>query len=164
MTAIALSGNPTDSFSNPWIEYASDTLYVGDDSGQLHQFAPVFSATATTPVAETLTAWPVTLVGSLGSPVFDTGTGKVFVGSSVWDFLRRRRRRSGVPRDCFGPDLRHFRPLWADPTEEIIDAPIVDSARRGNGLRFCTSGLGWQQRSLPIPWRVFRRALAPNNP
>jgi hypothetical protein len=127
ITTIALSGNPSDTFSNPWIEYASDTLYVGDDAGKLHQFAPVFSGTAATPAAEVLTGFPVKLGASLGSPVFDTGTGEVFVGSSSGVFYAVGAGVPGYPSIVAGQIYGTSATLGAS-TEEIVDAPIVDSA------------------------------------
>ena len=149
MTTIALSGNPTDSLSNPWIEYNSDTLYVGDDSGQLHQFANVFRGTATTPAAETVTGWPVTLVGSLGSPVFDTGTGEVFVGSSVGIFYAVGAGVPGYPAIVSGQIYGISAPLGAS-TEEIIDAPIVDSAA-GMAYVFVQADLGGNNAVFQFP-------------
>src|SRR5271155_9562 len=127
MTTLALSGNPTDSLSNPWVEYNSDTLYVGDDAGVLHQFSSVFRGTATSPAAEVLTGFPVTLSGSLGSPVFDTGTGEVFVGSSSGVFYAVGAGGAGYPSIVAG-QIYGTSDTLGTSTEEIVDAPIVDSA------------------------------------
>ncbi len=127
MTAIALSGNPGDSFSNPWIEYNSDTLYVGDDAGNLHQFSSVFRGTATTPPAEVMTGFPVTLSGSLGSPVFDTGTGEVFVGTSNGVFYAVGAGVPGYPSIVAG-NIYGTSDALGTSANEIVDAPIVDSA------------------------------------
>src|ERR1700723_1585894 len=84
MLRIALNGGPTHTWSNPWIDYDSDSLFVGDDSGKLHKFSPVFTGTAGNPAGETVTSgvWPVTLDATpLASPVFAGGSGEVFVGS-----------------------------------------------------------------------------------
>jgi hypothetical protein len=76
--------NNADTYSSPFYSYAGDTLYVGDNGGDLYKFNPVFNATP----AEITTNWPVTgkfdASGSatvpLGSPVLDSGTsGNVFV-------------------------------------------------------------------------------------
>jgi hypothetical protein len=75
-----LRGNDTDTNSSIFYDYSSDTAYVGDDSGVLHQFNPVFKGT---PAEVTAGAWPVevnpTNPTPLASPVFDSGTGNVFV-------------------------------------------------------------------------------------
>ncbi len=79
MTTLLLSGSPSDTFSAPYYDYADDELYVGDDSGNLHQFTGVFNGTP----AETTTSWPVTLNASfkVTSPVYDLTSGYVFVGN-----------------------------------------------------------------------------------
>jgi hypothetical protein len=73
-------GNDTDTNSSIFYDYSADTAYVGDDSGVLHQFHPVFKGT---PAEVTAGAWPVqvnpTNATPLASPVFDSGTGNVFV-------------------------------------------------------------------------------------
>jgi len=58
----------------------SDTLYVGDDAGYLHQFTGVFFGG--TP-AETTATWPIQVgEAKLSSPVYDPTTGNVFVTPS----------------------------------------------------------------------------------
>ncbi|MGA2170416.1 MAG: hypothetical protein ABSG62_19660 [Terracidiphilus sp.] len=78
----AISGPATDSHSSPFVDYTNNVLYVGDDSGVLHQFKNVFhSSTNNTKPSE---AW-ATSVGStnqLSSPVYDSGSGRIFVGST----------------------------------------------------------------------------------
>ena len=47
---ITLNGSPNDTNSSPFYTYTStvsDTLYVGDDSGKLHKFTPVFNGAPT---------------------------------------------------------------------------------------------------------------------
>ena len=89
---IALSGNPNDTNSSPFYTYTStvsDTIFVGDDSGKLHAFTPVFNG-APTEVTTTGTRasgfqnWPATASSGtnpkLTSPVYDGGSsGLVFV-------------------------------------------------------------------------------------
>ena len=80
MTSITLNGSPTVAYSAPFYDFSgSDTLYVGDDTGKLHQFTGVFLGTP----AETTTGYPVTVASAqLSSPIYDSTTGKVFVASS----------------------------------------------------------------------------------
>ena len=74
MYTITFSGTNDDTLSSPFYDYASDTLYVGDDNGNLHQFTGVFNGT---PAENTTSPWPVNLgTNKLSSPVYDrTGTG-----------------------------------------------------------------------------------------
>jgi len=71
-TAIPLNGSPADSNSAPFYLYdGSDTLYLGDNSGKLHQFSGIFSGT---PAETTASGWPVTVsTKALNSPVYDSG-------------------------------------------------------------------------------------------
>jgi hypothetical protein len=80
MTTIALSGIANDTNSSPFYDYFDDALYVGDDNGSLHKFHPVFSSGVPVEVGG---GWPVSLALGLklSSPVYDSGTQRVFVGS-----------------------------------------------------------------------------------
>ena len=82
MTTLAFGGVANDTNSSPFYDYANDALYVGDDNGSLHKFQPVFTTGIPAEVA-TLGSWPVTLASGfkLSSPVYDSGTRRVFVGS-----------------------------------------------------------------------------------
>ena len=70
---------PNDTNSSIFVDYPSDTAFVGDDSGYLHKFNPVFNGAP----AEVGGVWPVLLNPStpsaLTSPVYDSVTGNVFV-------------------------------------------------------------------------------------
>jgi hypothetical protein len=81
MTTLAFSGGANDMNSSPFYDFFNDALYVGDNGGLLHKFHPVFGSG--TPV-EVGSPWPV-LLGSgfnkLSSPVLDSVTGRVFVGT-----------------------------------------------------------------------------------
>jgi hypothetical protein len=81
MTALGFSGAANDTSSSPFYDYTNDALYVGDNSGLLHKFHPVFGSG--TP-AEVGSPWPVVLgsaANKLDSPVLDSVTGRVFVGT-----------------------------------------------------------------------------------
>jgi hypothetical protein len=45
MTTLVLNSTRSDSGSSPFVDYAHDTAYVGDDSGRLHKITPVFTGT-----------------------------------------------------------------------------------------------------------------------
>ena len=80
MTTLTFSGGANDTSSSPFYDYFNDALYVGDNDGSLHKFQPVF--TSGTPT-EVVTGWPVLLASGiqLSSPVYDSVTGRVFVGA-----------------------------------------------------------------------------------
>jgi hypothetical protein len=81
MTTLPFSGGANDTNSSTFLDYADDALYVGDDNGTLHKFTPVF--TTGSPAEVTTGGWPVALATGLKltSPVYDSSTGRVFVGS-----------------------------------------------------------------------------------
>jgi hypothetical protein len=80
MTSIEFDGDANDTNSSPFYNYSTDTLYVGDAAGKLHQFTGVFKGT---PAENTTSPWPVTVStgNALTSPVYDSNSGLVFVGN-----------------------------------------------------------------------------------
>jgi hypothetical protein len=87
MTVIPFAPAATDSNSAPFYDFAqgSDTLYVGNDGGQLLRFTGVFAGTPTQSGAPT---WPVNLNTPLTAtvttgPVFDQGAGKAYIADST---------------------------------------------------------------------------------
>ena len=121
---IALSGNPNDTNSSPFYTYTStvsDTIFVGDDSGKMHKFSPVFNGAP----GELGGSWPATASTStnpkLTSPVYDGGTSQlVFVEdatgylNSVASGLTPGTAKTSNQMECgsFG----------------FVDAPVVDSS------------------------------------
>jgi hypothetical protein len=85
MTTVQISAG-ANTLSSPWIDYSSDTAYVGTDDGKLYKISPVFGGG--TPVVAADANWPVT-VATLGSgnittvlsgPVVDNNAGRIFIG------------------------------------------------------------------------------------
>ncbi len=120
MTTLTLSNS--DTFSAPFYDYSHDQLYVGDDEGEIHQFTGVFLGSP----AETQSIWPVTLNShsQLASPVYDSASGYVFVGS-IASQLYAVGTGSGTPTTTSGSVHGTSSSLG---TGSIIDAPLVDSA------------------------------------
>ena len=119
---------PNDTNSAPFYDYANDIIYVGDDLGYLHKFAGVFNGATPAEVGST---WPVkmtdpsaTTPGRLTSPVYDPGSGLVFVGDGRNGSFTGRFHSviasSGTGVADYGTTLSVF--------EGILDAPIVDSS------------------------------------
>jgi len=75
MTRLTLSGSPNDTNSAPFVDYNSDTIYVGDDSGKLHKFTNVFLGTP----AESGSPFAAVSSGKLTIPVLDPSSGNVFL-------------------------------------------------------------------------------------
>lgn len=84
MTTLQFS-TTSDSNSSPWIDYVSDTAYVGDDGGKLYKIHPVFGGGA--PALTNDANWPVTVVTSgtykvVTDPTVDNVTGRIFMGDA----------------------------------------------------------------------------------
>lgn len=157
-TAGAALGHYTDGIqdtqSSPFYDYApgSDTLYVGDNSGYVHKFNPVFNGIP----AEVTTTWPVIAAEApLSSPVFDSTTGYVYVNASfqVSDNSGGRLHAtcatatcgtigSGVSSGIMGPattgaTCESTGPTSGDAANLLMDAPIVDAT---NGVIYDVIG------------------------
>jgi len=79
MTTLVLNNAHSDSLSNPFVDYAHDTAYVGDDGGLLHKITPVFNGTPQEVIGN---GWPVQLHAAFDlveSPVYDSVSGRIFV-------------------------------------------------------------------------------------
>jgi hypothetical protein len=115
-TTITLNGSPNDTNSSPFYDYPDDIIYVGDNSGKLHKFTPVFTGTP----AEVTSGWPI-LVSSniLTSPVYDSGTsGNVFVADSGGFLYSYTTAGAAVMKSS---------QLAATGSKGIVDSPLVDS-------------------------------------
>ena len=84
MTTTAVFGG-TNTDSSPWIDYSTDTAYVGTDDGKLYKISPVFGGAAPTVAADT--NWPVTVVTSglykvVTDPIVDDSASRIFMGDA----------------------------------------------------------------------------------
>jgi hypothetical protein len=78
-TKLTMTGNVNVAISSPFVDYANDDAYVGDNTGKLHKFTGVFKGT----LAEAGSPWPLTVAAAiLTGPTYDSVSGKVFVGAS----------------------------------------------------------------------------------
>lgn len=126
------NGPLTDTYSAPYYDPTTDAIYVGDDSGNLHKFTPVFNGT----LAEATTSpWPVSVNAnaSLGSPVFDIGSSNVFVGDYPLGFTSLCQPNTGTTIAPCGylysvsSSGTFVKSAELDYNNGIIDSPIVDS-------------------------------------
>jgi len=113
-----------DTYSSVFYDYNSDTAFVGDDGGNLHQFNPVFKGV---PAEVRSAGWPVQVnPGSptpLTSPVYDSTSQRVFVADNG-GFLYRVGPLSAAVATSSGPLDVSFA---IDGGPGIVDGPIVDS-------------------------------------
>lgn len=110
----------SDANSSPFVDYAEDVAYVGDDTGSLHKITGVFRGT---PSEATGGGWPFTTPAgnprpALYSPVYDSVSQHILVSSS--GYLYCIDVSSGTPTLC-------------SPTGSVYvgignqDSPTVDS-------------------------------------
>lgn len=124
----AVSLGTTDTNSAPFYDYTNNVLYVGDDSGKLHEMTGVFFA-GTTPALDP-TNWPVTIINTtyettaaeklLYSPVLDSGTsGLIFVTTSG-GYLHSLNPATPTTAAKISGRLENN-------TSNLFEAPVVDS-------------------------------------
>lgn len=134
----------SDSNSSVFYDYNSDTAYVGDDGGWLHQFTPVFKGI---PAEVRSAGWPAQVnPGSptpLASPVFDAVSGRVFV-TDVGGFLYRIGPGTAFVATSSGPLDVSFA---EDGGFGFVQGPVVDSSAgvvyafaSSDGSTACTGG------------------------
>jgi hypothetical protein len=134
MTTIAFNGGSTDTQSAPYYDFSkgSDTLYVGDDSGKLHKFTGVFSGTP----AEAGSPWPVTTATvKLSSPVYDSGTGNVFVTTTYQQVNNSGARLAAVcaMSGCSGVSNGNATTAIGTVTPSNVLGPTQTSSAACNG-------------------------------
>jgi len=80
MTSLSFSPTSNCTASSPWIDYATDVVYVGSDKGDVYKITGVFKGTP----ALAGGSWPVTVHTNfhLTPPVLDAGRSVLMVGSS----------------------------------------------------------------------------------
>jgi hypothetical protein len=84
MTTLTIETSATNSNSSPWVDYNTDTAYVGADNGVLYKITPVFGGGAPALVNDSAN-WPVTVSTNkyntiLTAPVVDDNAGLIFIG------------------------------------------------------------------------------------
>jgi len=84
MTTLTIETAKTNSNSSPWLDYNTDTVYVGADNGLLYKINPVFGGGAPALVNDP-NNWPVTVSTNtrnnvLTAPVVDDTAGLIFIG------------------------------------------------------------------------------------
>jgi len=104
--------------SSPWVDYKSDTLYVGLDNGRLYKVTGIFKGTPTLAGAP----WPILIANNqiLSSPVLDSNTGKLFIGAANGRVFALNVNSPGAPTT-----IQVGRNAGTNPA--IFDSPMFDA-------------------------------------
>ncbi len=115
-----------DTRSSPWIDYNTDTAYVGADNGLLYKITGVFKGTPTLAGAP----WPITLSTNrrLTAPVLDKNLGLVIVGSQNGSLFSVNATTGAVKSLIVGAN--------GGTNPGILAPPVVDIT---NGTTFVVS-------------------------
>jgi len=137
-TAITMDGDVSVTLSSPFIDYQRDIAYVGDDSGKLHKFTPVFNGT---PAEVTTGGWPITVSSGISGtcdpvltgPTQDYNTDNVFVadGCGVLRFVSTTADCGSTAPPCVGTttiNVGQVNGYTTASNRAITDPPVVDSS------------------------------------
>lgn len=84
MTTLLIENTADNTNSSPWVDYNTDTAYVGADNGLLYKIAPAFGGGA--PALVSNADWPVTVSAPaqtnkiLTAPIVDDRSGRIYIG------------------------------------------------------------------------------------
>lgn len=134
MYTIAFNGGHDDTRSSPFYDWSgTDTLYVGDNNGLVHQFTGIFNGDPAETVSATNPIWPVN-VGSatvLTGPTLNGADSNVYVGGA-----------NGILYDI-NPTVS---PITVTASQTIgsgtgiVDGPIVDASAGTAGTIYAFVG------------------------
>jgi hypothetical protein len=125
MTSLTYAAT-LDTRSSPWVDYNTDTAYVGADDGNIYKIHPVFTGTPALVGAP----WPVTISANVraSAPVLDKNLGLVMVGSQNGTFYSINAATGVVKSLVIGKS--------GATNPGILAAPVVDVT---NGTSFAVS-------------------------
>lgn len=125
---LTFANGADDTFSAPFVNYDTDSLYVGDNIGVLHKFTGVFEGT---PAEVTTGGWPITVHSGavLNSPIHELHSNNLYITdrSGILSFVREADSAVGA---CSSGNPPCLGAVTVDATSghgPIDDAPIVDT-------------------------------------
>jgi len=153
MTVIPFGNGANDTGSSVFTDYGGDTIYVGDDAGNLHKFTGVFSGTPT----EAGAPWPVSVSAGgegLSSPVLDPVSGNILVG----DYLVSASPNCATAGCGFlytvnAGTAKVTQSARLDYIFGLVEGPVVDAAA-GTVYAFVGADSGFQSVASPCGVRV----------
>ncbi|MGO9402376.1 MAG: hypothetical protein ACLPVW_02770 [Terriglobales bacterium] len=124
--SVPLTTAKNDITSSPWIDYYTDTAYVGSASGYVYEITGVFRGT---PTLVTTPPWPILVVANnaLTSPVLDSNRNMLMFGAANGDLYGINTTTGAV---------KHLAVGQGGATHAFLAAPIVDVT---NGVTFAVN-------------------------
>ena len=147
MTTLTIESTATNTNSSPWVDYNSDTAYVGADNGLLYKITPVFGGGA--PALVSNTDWPVTVAIQtnkiLTAPIVDATSGRIFLGDGYGYLYAVSLTSPGgtyAARQTIGWVYDGTNDGSGGPGTGVVDPPIVvnDSANPATNQVFAFTG------------------------
>jgi hypothetical protein len=147
MTTLTIQSTANNTNSSPWVDYSSDTAYVGADNGMLYKITPVFGGGA--PALVSNSDWPVTVSTQtnkvLTGPVVDTTTGRIFLGDGfgyLYAVSLTSPAKTYAARQTIGWVYDGTNNGSGGPGTGVVDPPIVvnDAANPTTNQVFAFTG------------------------
>ena len=127
--ALTINGNVSVTRSSPFYLYGQDVAFVGDDSGKLHKFTPVFNGTPAEVIGG---GWPVTVSTQaskiLTGPVYDFATNVIFVGDSQGYLYSVGATNAVTQSGQLGSGTGIVTPPIVDPVAKSVYVLVADNA------------------------------------
>ena len=101
ITSLTLTGSKNVTLSSPWVDYGTNTAYVGDDNGTLYHITCVFGCTSST------LDWSFSVASGkiLTGPVWDQTSQAIFVGASDGKLYRLTGCAAGNTPVCTSANI-----------------------------------------------------------
>lgn len=131
VASVTFSNSSTTTTSSPWIDYASDVVYIADDGGILHKITGVFKGTPTLAGSP----WPVTVSAGtrLGPPVLDRSRSLLLIGGRNGDLYEVNTTSGAVSALIVGAHGSTYAGILAPPMVDVTNGTtFVISANDGN--------------------------------
>jgi hypothetical protein len=126
---LAFANATNDSNSSPFYDYNTDVLFVGDDTGHIHKFTGVFKGTPTEVNNPWVTLTHASITDVATGPIFEGGSGRIFVGDHAGYLYNISCTLSGNPALCTTAGVL----ATVTPSTNlsaggngIFDSPVVD--------------------------------------
>ncbi len=106
--SVTLSNTATDTLSPPWVDYQTDTAFVGTNDGKIYKISCVFTC-ALTSQPTVLWSFALTPAGTGGAaaipngPIYDLPSGRLFVGDQLGELWVINAKSNTTPTLNAGP-------------------------------------------------------------